>query len=484
MAKSSFSRRDFLKISALSSASLLSGCASLDRYFMGDFLDLRKEVVILGAGAAGLAAAYELRKRKIPFRIFEASSRVGGRVQSVAVFPEEGPVGELGAEFFESAHVEVLRLAKELNLRVEEIQTTGGLEPQLLFYDKKIFRSKDISSRLKSLKKPLLSVMDTEIEDTISIQDLLLKWSGEVDPLILQILRSQVVARFGALPEDLSVLHFLNTVSDIGTSLITGRPQFRMEGGLSKLTQSLGDRISGVLPGKTLKLNHSLLEITEKEGVFYLSFEADSKKITYQASHVICTLPFSKLREVKGVESLRFSSPKKDLIAGLPYATHTKGCLPFASPFWRQKARSTPANLGNFTGDFVSQKFWDSGRSQEGSQGLLTFQQGGPQGAQADAQTFDQAIRDLNIFYDKVPDLDLAHSQMVNWSQRKWSKGSMAIASPGLYKKWKTHAGEAEYSGRFLFAGEHTSAEFSGTLQGALESGTNAASKISSIIIS
>jgi monoamine oxidase len=47
MAKSSLSRRKFLKYSALGSSALaLGGCASLDRYFMGDLRDLNGEVVI------------------------------------------------------------------------------------------------------------------------------------------------------------------------------------------------------------------------------------------------------------------------------------------------------------------------------------------------------------------------------------------------------------------------------------------------------
>jgi ATP-binding cassette subfamily B multidrug efflux pump len=132
MAKRSFSRRGFLKLSALSSSTFfLSSCSSLDRYFMGDKRDLSNEVVILGGGAAGLAAAFALKKRKVPYRVFEASSRIGGRVQSVTLFPGQGPVAEMGAEFFEDQHRLIFDLAKELNLPVKEIKTQGALEAHL-----------------------------------------------------------------------------------------------------------------------------------------------------------------------------------------------------------------------------------------------------------------------------------------------------------------------------------------------------------------
>src|ERR1700704_2857430 len=41
------------------------------------------EVIILGAGLSGMAAAYELKKAKVPFHILEIGPRVGGRVRTV-----------------------------------------------------------------------------------------------------------------------------------------------------------------------------------------------------------------------------------------------------------------------------------------------------------------------------------------------------------------------------------------------------------------
>jgi monoamine oxidase len=54
----------------------------------------------------------------------------------------------------------------------------------------------------------------------------------------------------------------------------------------------------------------------------------------------------------------------------------------------------------------------------------------------------------------------------------------MAYFKPGQYMKYRGVAGEPEYGGRFLFAGEHTSLRNAGTVQGALETGTFAASSI------
>ncbi|MGZ3770995.1 MAG: flavin monoamine oxidase family protein [Bdellovibrio sp.] len=492
MAKSSLSRREFLKISALNSSVLaLSGCTSLDQFFIGDKRDLRTEVLILGAGAAGLAAAFELKKRKIPFRIFEASSRVGGRIQTADVFPEGGPVAELGAEFFESNHSAVFNLAKELNLPVTEIEMIKGLEPQLFNFNKKNYGVSNLVKRLKTLQKPLAKIEQELFKnerinltfenslrfekaayfDSLSLRDLLDLWKGEVDPLILSLIEIQAVNRFGVDAQAQSSLHFLSTVEGGSSSLLKGQAIYRMEGGLSRLTQALGSRIAGVIPDQILKLNCPLVKIAQEHEYFAVTFDYMGKKETYRSTNIICTIPFSKLREIDGVSELRLSPRKKENIFIQAYATHSKGVLGFNSPFWRSKK-----SLGNFTGDFLSQKMWDSGRGQEGNQGLLTYQRGGSSGLNAGAGATEEVLKDLGLFYADVPSTrPSAINHFVNWEKKKWSKGSMAVFKPGQYLQFKGVAAVSEYDGHFLFAGEHVSVEHQGTLQGALESGQKAA---------
>ncbi len=121
---------------------------------------------------------------------------------------------------------------------------------------------------------------------------------------------------------------------------------------------------------------------------------------------------------------------------------------------------------------------WDSGRGQAGTTGLLSVQRAGRSGAATGVGAFNEALNDLKLFYADVPNFNLNESQIVNWAQRKWSLGSMAVFKPGQYMRYKGVAGEPEFNGRFLFAGEHTSLRFAGTLQGAIESGMKAASEI------
>lgn len=107
-------RRQFLTTALWGSAGLsllplLSSCSTLDEYLIEDQFDFENEVVIIGGGIAGLYAAYELKKNKIPFKIFEASHRLGGKIQTI-------DKTEWGAFEFRKNDTLLTKLAKELNL--------------------------------------------------------------------------------------------------------------------------------------------------------------------------------------------------------------------------------------------------------------------------------------------------------------------------------------------------------------------------------
>lgn len=500
MAKSSLSRRDFLKTSALGASTVvLSNCSSLDRYFTGDQKNLKDEVLIIGAGAAGLSAANTLKRRKIPYKIFEASSRVGGRVQSLRLSNSEGPVAEMGAEFFESTDTLIMTLAKELSLPVSEVKAPKGPEAHLFSFDGKPYRVKDLVPRMKTLTDSLRRVRQdlyhnqnavitykntvqferAKYYDSLSLRDLLGSWKSDVDPLILSLIEVQSIHHFGLDPADQSALMFLSTLDAEGSALLAGRPVYRMDGGLSRLMMALYRRVAGVIPDHLVKMDSALVEVSEKDGLFELVFKTPRGKENYYTRNVICTVPFSTLKNVSGLSEMKFSQEKLQLIQDSAYGTHAKGMMVFDTPFWRKATKTTPANLGNFTGDFASQKIWDSSRAQEGVQGgFLSVQRGGRKSEKLGPQIFTDAINDLHLFYPDLAESSIKDSNMVNWLTKPWSKGSLLAYKPGQFSRYHGLAGEPEYGGRFLFAGEHTSLLSSGTLQGALESGARAAEAI------
>lgn len=100
--------------SGMSAVSFLSSCASVDDYLFTDPPGLEDYVLIVGGGICGLYAGYQLKKRKIPYRIFEASSRLGGQILA------DGKI-EYGGFEFSNEDTTLLKLCKELNIETEKL---------------------------------------------------------------------------------------------------------------------------------------------------------------------------------------------------------------------------------------------------------------------------------------------------------------------------------------------------------------------------
>ena len=103
-----------LGATSLASPLLLSSCQTLDEALITDPPDLEDQVCIIGGGVTGLFCAYELKKRKIPFRLFEASRRLGGQILSSGS-------NEYGAHIFSAQSTVLLNLCKELGVSTLKI---------------------------------------------------------------------------------------------------------------------------------------------------------------------------------------------------------------------------------------------------------------------------------------------------------------------------------------------------------------------------
>src|SRR5688572_6651340 len=115
-----YTRRRFLRDSAIATAAvagatLVGGCsgpATAPAPTTGG--DAR--IAIVGGGMAGLNAAYKLRKVGLRAKIFEGSGRTGGRMFTAKDLLGDGLTTELGGEFIDSTHEEMLALMEEFGL--------------------------------------------------------------------------------------------------------------------------------------------------------------------------------------------------------------------------------------------------------------------------------------------------------------------------------------------------------------------------------
>ena len=103
----------------------------------GNFVIGKKpKVIIIGAGFAGLTAAYKLHQRKIDFVILEARNRIGGRVFSHTIDADEKLVVELGGEWVGNSHKRMIELCDEFKLTLFDNYMNSRLIYKGEYFDK------------------------------------------------------------------------------------------------------------------------------------------------------------------------------------------------------------------------------------------------------------------------------------------------------------------------------------------------------------
>ena len=107
------SRRDFLRDAAATGAAATAFGAFATR---ARAATPPGRVVVVGAGLAGLTAAYRLKQAGVVAEVHEAGDRVGGRCWTLRGFFDDGQIAEHGGELIDQGHTQIRQLASELDL--------------------------------------------------------------------------------------------------------------------------------------------------------------------------------------------------------------------------------------------------------------------------------------------------------------------------------------------------------------------------------
>jgi monoamine oxidase len=483
-------RREFLKTSA---AVTVAAAMVYRRPFLTSLPS--DPVLILGAGAAGLTAAYSLQKAGIPFQILEASTRVGGRIMTQFSFTTDGQFIERGGELIDTDHGAILNLAKELGLKTERVDPDPSLKAFLYAYRGQIYTDDDIDHHIK----PLISAVNETRKEgagNVTYQDSLsgnvqaLKWDrmtlqefldsvrGRVSEWMREIVAVGYMGEFGRPASEISYLSLVNLIADADGGLYGPSDEStRIVGGNSNLPNALAAALERYNPG-CVQTGAQVMAIRDSGSKLTLSYQQNGSLKDVSASRVICTLPFSVLRLVDGWQRLELSPQKRACVQKLAYGSNSKTMMEFSAKPWRQGHGKVPAYSGNICGDFGSQNFWESSRKQKGAHGILTCFQGGDAGKKASAQLVHSLLLpDLEKF---LPGISATYirSAVQNWNLVPTVYGSYACLLAGQYGEINGAQGESELTGRLLFAGEHTSDQSQGYMNGAVETGMAAAEEV------
>lgn len=478
------SRRAFLKTSLAASAllaspSFLTACQSFNRVRPD-----ASAVAILGGGIAGLSAAYALTKAGHSCVIFEATSRVGGRMFSKTEFNAEKMVCELGGEFVDSNHAELIALCKEFGIALDALSPGDqNLESNLYYFNGKYWTDRELLPRFQPFAKKL-SADQKRVEDhafskkmdQISLEAYLQQFKN-VEKWVIDLIRVAYVGEYGLEAHEQSSLNLIGMLSadtTMGFKIFGDSDQeYRIRGGNQALITALENYLAQHQvsifknsPVQKLKESASGIEVT-----------ANNKTQTF--SQVICSIPFSVLRNIEGVFELNFSELKKKCIREMGYATCSKMMMGYRSRLWRQglqkEKQKIPASNGMVYTDLVVQNLWETSRGQSGNSGILTSYTGGNTGEQVTVKDLDRFLQaNDTIFPGTATDFD-QNSAVMNWSKASFYRGAYACPKPGQITELGDIASKPELKNRFLFAGEHAADQFQGYMNGGCRSGLKAA---------
>jgi len=402
------------------------------------------EVIVIGAGAAGLAAAEALALAGRSVLVLEARERIGGRVWTRRMPGLALPV-ELGAEFVHGDAAVTYRLLKKAGMRtlasgrVQRYAAGGRLravdsfkQAQLAMQDRRLLESADLSFDEFLARQRRLPAL------TRTFARLMVQGFDAADP-------ARASAR--AIAEEW------------GEGGALGGSQPRPREGYGPLLDWLAQRL--IEHGGRLRMQSVVREMRWKRG----RVEVLGDAYRFTARRAVVTLPLGVLQS----GAVRFSPglEKQKALKRLASGPVIKAALRFPGAFWESRA---PGAAFFHAPRAPFPTFWTPLPARVP---LLIAWAGGPKAEMISgmADVVGAILKSLKSVFGTCQSPDQVLVQ--NWQSDPFARGAYSYVLVGGEGAREDLA--APLDGTLFFAGEATSAGDSGTVAGALASGERAA---------
>ena len=449
-----------------------------------------KRVIVVGAGLAGLCAAYELGALGHDVIVLEAQTRPGGRVQTLRNPFDDGLFAEAGASRIPSSHALTLGYARMFGLTLvpfapasaPSIRYAYGQRSRILPYAPFEWPARIPANQKRltpaEIRRRYIAPLADQITDPFSTawmpeslrqydrvtRDEYLRAQGVSEAALhMMNLGYTPVARFRSF---LDVLHENAVERELAVALARRNEEIlKIEGGNDRLPRAFADRLAG-----RIRYGCPVHRIEHDAHGVRVFFRTGQSVESSEAGYVVCAVPFSTLRSVSFSPAL--TSEKRSAIDALPYESVTRIYLQSRERYWRREG------LSGFAETDHPMEIWDSTYGQPGTRGILTSYNRGPKarelGRQSEAAQLRFGLKTIEEVYPGIRK-NYERGFVKVWDRDPWARGAIAYLLPGQVSSLQPHIARAE--GRIHFAGEHASS-VRGWMQGALESGRRVASEI------
>jgi monoamine oxidase len=394
-------RRDFLKQGALAFGSL--SAFPLERLsFIQTKLERRgapKKVIVIGAGLAGLTAAYELTEAGHDVTIIEARTRCGGRVYTMREPFSDGMYAEAGAARIPIDHNLTLGYVKRFNLALDQMYPAD-----LNYVSYNAARRWEIS------------------------------WG----------MYASAVEKYVGVVLGKDSQHW-----------------FKIRGGNDRLPEAFAAKLSDkiIYGAQVVKMEH------DKQSARAIFLKSSSHH-TVAADRLVCTIPFSVLRQIE--VSPAFPSKLGRAIREMHYGSIARIFLQVRKRYWLEKG------VNGFAVTQDPMEVWHPTFNQPGARGILLSYVRGKYAEQLTSMKEGERIQNMLSYIEKLyPGAGdyFERGATKCWSEDEWARGAWAESDWGQLMKI------VKPEGRIHLAGDHLSSQ-SSWMQGAIESGLRVAKEV------
>lgn len=449
------------------------------------------DVVVIGAGLAGLVAARELGAAGRSALILEARNRVGGRVLSRHHRHGFEPV-DVGAEWIgsEATQRPIRKLVEELGLELVPTKRDGE---HLLDYRGKVRRYRDGSEfPMPYHSEREIAIFHETFEELIldlsPALEVISSGRGRheldkqtVEAWIMKNLRTKGARQYvrylvrvllAAEPYEVSMLHFIFYCRSGGSlaALLSSAQAYRIAGGVDQLAEELRRQLP---PNVDVELNIPVSEIWQDSDYVCVCSEAGHAGTEETGEHVIVAVPPAIAGRIRYDPAL---PPARDaLTQRAPMGSVAKVVAIYPEPFWRESGLS-----GSVLGlDQHLAALYDRS-PEDGSAGVLVgliVGDGARQLARCDEIYRAGYVAGLLERWFGPRAANPLDVLALDWSTEEYTRGGYAgVFGPGVW----TNYGEVLLAPfeRVHFAGAETSTVSFGYMDGAVRSGVRAAREV------
>ena len=406
------------------------------------------DVVVIGAGIAGLAAAHALVQAGYRVRVLEARDRIGGRIWTDDS-PSDGPI-ERGAEFIHGDRVAIWQYVQQLGLHAEKSPLWDGrrIWHNGALHDARVLEKVTDIARLETIEAQIMAFQGPDI----SFADWL---DASAYAGIARHIADIRYAHASATTPARGSVHAMQ--SEFAAQQVEGGDDYHIRNGYARIVEWFAT-------GLDIHRQHAVTRVLHNPENVTVECQNGS---VFHARRVVVTIPLALLQ--RGLLSFvpDLSAAKHAAIHALEMNSACKVLMRFRQPFWGPQTTFITLND-------PAPVWWTIDPERPLLVGFFTGPRADALRANPAPEAYCRAA--LRAVFGAVVDETLVSWELVDWSADPWTMGGYSSVPVGALS---ARAALACAEGRIHFAGEATALDgHPASVHGALVSGQRAAAEI------